>query len=59
MRSFTRKISKTYETIEELNFLQEHVDGGLIILDDLYENEMNDPRIQAMIKSSIYNLSRQ
>ena len=49
---------ETYESIEELEYPQEHVDGGIIILDDLNEKEMNDPRVQAMFKRSRhYNLS--
>ena len=31
---------------------QEYEDGGIIILDDLKEKEMIDPRIQAMFKRS-------
>ena len=46
---------ETYETIEELNFPQDYDDGGIIILDDLNEKEMNDPRVQAMFKRSIHN----
>ena len=46
---------ETYESIEELNFSQEYDDGGIIILDDLNEKEMNDPRVQAMFKRSRYN----
>ena len=45
---------ETYESIEELKFPQEH-DGGIIILDDLNEREMNDPRVQAMFKRSRHN----
>ena len=45
----------TYESIEELKFPQEYEDGGIIILDDLNENEMNDPRNQAMFKRSRNN----
>ena len=49
---------ETYESIEELKFPQEYDDGGIIILDDLNEKEMNDPRVQAMFKRSSYkNLS--
>ena len=33
---------ETYESIEELKFPQEYEDGGIIILDDLNEKEMND-----------------
>ena len=46
---------ETYESIEELNFPQEYDDGGIIILDDLNEKEMNDPRVQAMFKRSRHN----
>ena len=45
---------ETYESIEELKFPQEY-DGGNIILDDLNEKEMNDPRVQAMFKRSRHN----
>ena len=48
---------ETYESIEELKFPQEY-DGGIIILDDLNEKEMNDPRVNAMFKRSRHiNLS--
>ena len=48
---------ETYDNIEELKFPQEN-DGGIIILDDLNEREMNDPRVQAMFKRSrLINLS--
>ena len=46
---------ETYESIEELNNPQEYDDGGIIILDDLNEKEMNDPRLQAMLKRSGHN----
>ena len=46
---------ETYESIEELTFPQEYEDGGIIILDDLNEKEMNDPRVQAMFKRSRHN----
>ena len=36
---------ETYESIDELKFPQEYDDGGIIILDDLNEKEMNDPRV--------------
>ena len=49
---------ETYESIEELKFPQEYDHGGIIILDDLNEKEMNDPRVQAMFKRSRHkNLS--
>ena len=44
-----------YESIEELKFPQEYDDGGNIILDDLNEKEINDPRVQAMFKRSRHN----
>ena len=47
-----------YESIEDLKLPQEYDDGGIIILDHLNEKEMNDPRVQAMFKSSRHkNLS--
>ena len=46
---------ETYESIEGLKFPQEYDDGGIIILDDLNEKEMNDPRVQAMFKRSRHN----
>ena len=46
---------ETYESIEELNFPQEYDDGGIFILDDLNEKEINDPRVQAMYKRSRHN----
>ena len=42
-----------------MKFPQENDDGGIIILDDINEKEMNDPRVQAMFKRSRQNnLSR-
>ena len=46
---------ETYESIEELKFPQEYEDGGIIILDDLNEKEMNDARVQAKFKRSRQN----
>ena len=46
---------ETYQSIEELKFPQEYDDGGIIILDDLNEKEMNDPSVQAMFKRSRHN----
>ena len=46
---------ETYESIEELKFNQEYEDGGIIVLDDLNEKAMNDPRVQAMFKRSRHN----
>ena len=55
---------ETYESMEELKFPQVYIDGGIIILDDLNEKELNDPRVQAMFKRSrhinlsIFNISQ-
>ena len=46
---------ETYKSIDELKFPQEYDDGGIIILDDLNEKEMNDPRVQAMFERSRHN----
>ena len=40
-----------------MKFPQEHDDGGIIILDDLKEKEMNDLRVQAMFKRSRHKRS--
>ena len=48
---------ETYESIEELKYHQENENGGIMIVDDLNEKEMNDPRVQAMFKRSRNNLS--
>ena len=50
---------ETYESIEELKLAQEYDDGVIIILDDLNEKKMNDPRVKAMFKRSRHiNLSK-
>ena len=41
-----------YEPIDESDYPQEYYKGGIIILDDLNEKEVNDPRLQAMFKNS-------
>ena len=43
---------ETYEPKEETKYPQDYEDGGIIILDDINEKEMNDPRVQAMFKRS-------
>ena len=49
---------ETYESIQVLKFPQGYEDGRVIILYDLNEKEMNDPRVQAMfIRSRHKNLS--
>ena len=46
---------ETYESIEELKFPQEYQNNSIIILDDLNQKEMDDPRVQAMFKKSRHN----
>ena len=46
---------ETYESIEELKFPQEYENNSIIILDDLNQKEMDDPRFQAMFKRSRHN----
>ena len=45
----------TYENIEELKFPQDYENNSIIILDDLNQKEMDDPRVQAMFKRSRHN----
>ena len=44
--------NETYESIEEVKFPQKYEDCGKIILDDLSEKEIDDPRTQATFKRS-------
>ena len=46
---------ETYESKEELKYPQENEDRGIIILDELNEREMKDPRVQVMFKRSRHN----
>ena len=46
---------ETFESIEDLKFPQEYENNGIIILDDLNQKEMDDPRVQAMFKRSRHN----
>ena len=46
---------ETYESIEELKFPQEYENNNIIILYDLNQKEMDDPRVQAMFKRSRQN----
>ena len=46
---------ETFDKIEELKFPQEYENNSIIILDDLNQKEMDDPRIQAMFKRSRHN----
>ena len=46
---------KTFDNIEELKFPQYYENNSIIILDDLNQKEMDDPRVQAMFKRSRHN----
>ena len=46
---------ETYESIEYLKFPKEYENNSIIILDDLNQKEMADPRVQAMFKRSRHN----
>ena len=41
---------ETFDNIEDLKYPQEYEHNSIIILDDLYQKEMDDPRVQAMLK---------
>ena len=45
----------TSESIEDLKFPQEYEYNSIIILDDLNQKEMDDPRVQEMFKRSGHN----
>ena len=44
--------TKTYESIEDLNFRHKHEGGGILSSDNLNEKGGNDPRVQAMFDRS-------
>ena len=46
---------ETFNNIEELKYPQEYENNSIIILDDLNQKEMDDPRVQAMFKRSRHN----
>ena len=49
---------ETFDNIEELKFPQDYENNSIIILDDLNQKEMDDPRVQAMFNRSRHiNLS--
>ena len=48
---------ETYESIEEIKNPQEYENNSFIILDDLNQKELDDPRVQAMFKRSRHNNS--
>ena len=46
---------ENFESIEELKFPQEYENNSIIILDDINQKEMDDPRVQAKFKRSRHN----
>ena len=46
---------ETFDNIEELKYPQDYENNSIIILDDLNQKEMGDPRVQAMFKRSRHN----
>ena len=46
---------ETFDNIEDLKFPQEYEHNSIIILDDLNQKEMDDPRVQARFKRSRHN----
>ena len=46
---------ETFNNIEELKYPQEYENNSIIILDDLNQKEMDDPRVQAMFTRSRHN----
>ena len=46
---------ETFDNFEDLKFPQEYEINSIIILDDLNQKEMDDPRVQAMFKRSRHN----
>ena len=47
---------EVFDNIEELKYPQEYDNNSIIILDDLNQKEMDDPRVQAMFKRSRHNI---
>ena len=46
---------ETFDNIEDLKFPQEYENNSIIILDDLNQKKIDDPRVQAMFKRSRHN----
>ena len=46
---------EVFDNIQELKFPQEYENNNIIILDDLNQKEMDDPRVQALFKRSRHN----
>ena len=47
---------ETFELKEELKYPQDYENGGINIIDDIDEKEVNDPRVPAMFKRSRHNI---
>ena len=56
-KNFEKSVTEveTFNNIEDLKFLQDYETNSIIILDDLNQKEMDDPRVQAMFKRSRHN----
>ena len=48
-------VIETFDNIEDLKFPQDYKNNSVIILDDLNQKEMDDPRVQALFKRSRHN----
>ena len=46
---------ETFDNIEGMKYPQEYENNSIIILDDLNQKEMDDPRVQAMFKRTRHN----
>ena len=46
---------ETFDNIENLKYPQEYENNSIIILDDLNEKEINNDKIQAMLKRGRHN----
>ena len=46
---------ESFDNIQEMKFPQDYEKNSIIILDDLNQKEMDDPRVQAMFKRSRHN----
>ena len=46
---------EVFDNIEQLKYPQEYENNSIIILDDLNQKEMDDPKVQAMFKRSRHN----
>ena len=46
---------ETFDNIQEMKFPQDYENNSIIILDDLNQKEMDDPRVQARFKRSRHN----